>query len=139
VVTARPALQSLPQAPLHLPGFFDLYGQPVPVLDLCRRLGVQQDRSLVERKVVVMNLAGGALLGVEASEVWDPEGLSRPDVLDETSFTAPFEGLKGRLDCLARSGTRGLVPVLRTQALLDEDELAVLATSLARARAEAEG
>jgi hypothetical protein len=29
--------------------------------------------------------------------------------------------------------------VLRTQALLDEDELAVLATSLARARAEAEG
>jgi CheY-like chemotaxis protein len=131
-VTARPALMPLPKAPPYLPGFFELYGRPVPVLDLALRLGLIQDTPLLERKVVVLSLPGGAALGLEASEVWDPEGLPQADVLGESAFNAPFEGLRGRLDCLARA-SRGLVPVLRSQALMDEAELAALAAGLASA------
>jgi chemotaxis signal transduction protein len=119
-----------------VPGFFELYGLPVPLLDLCLRLGLKQDKPLIERKVVVMSLPSGAMLGLEASEVWDPEGLARTEVLDESRFSAPYEGLKGRLDRLAR-GTRGLVPVLRTQSLLDEAELGALAGALQEATAQA--
>lgn len=129
VVAARPALFGLPHAPAHVPGYFELYGRPVPLLDLSQRLGLTQDTPLIERKVVVLNLASGAALGVEASEVWDPEGLVQADVLDESRFTVPFAGLKGRLECLAR-GSRGLVPVLRGQSLMDEAELDALAGAL---------
>ena len=133
VVTARPGLLSLPQAPPHVPGFFELYGHPVPVLDLAMRLGLEQDKAVIERKLVVATLPNGAYLGLEASEVWDPEGLAQAEVLDGSKFTAPFIGLKGRLDCLAR-GSHGLVPVLKAQALLDEGELATLAEALAKTR-----
>ena len=129
VVAARPALFSLPQAPAHVPGYFELYGRPVPMLDLALRLGLAQDTPLIERKVVVLNLATGAALGLEASEVWDPEGLAQAEVLDDSRFSVPYAGLKGRLDCLARS-SRGLVPVLRGQSLMDEVELAELAAAL---------
>jgi len=134
LITARPALRPLPSAPPHLPGFFELYGQPVPVLDLAARLGLDQDQDLLERKVVVLAPRQGVHLGLETSEVWDPEGLPQEDVLEEDRFAAPFAGLKGRLHCLAR-GSRGLIPVLRGEALLDESELGALARELSRARA----
>jgi CheY-like chemotaxis protein len=134
LITARPALRPLPSSPPHVPGFFELYGQPVPVLDLTARLGLDQDQDLLERKVVVLAPRQGLHLGLEASEVWDPEGLAQEDVLEEDRFAAPFAGLKGHLQCLAR-GSRGLVPVLRGGTLLEESELSALANAMGRARA----
>jgi CheY-like chemotaxis protein/chemotaxis signal transduction protein len=134
VITARPALRPLPAAPPHMPGFFELYGKPVPVLDLAARLGLEQEQDLLERKVVVLALKQGLHLGLEASEVWDPEGLAQDDVLEEDRFTAPFAGLKGHLQCLARC-SRGLVPILRSEPLFDEAELGALAKELGRVRA----
>jgi CheY-like chemotaxis protein len=133
LIAARPALRALPAAPPHVPGYFELYGQPVPVLDLAQRLGLTQDQDLLERKVVVLAPRKGVHLGLEASEVWDPEGLSQDDVLEEDRFAVPFAGLKGHLQCLAR-GSRGLIPVLRSEPLLDEAELGALAKELGKAR-----
>jgi CheY-like chemotaxis protein/chemotaxis signal transduction protein len=133
LITARPALHPLPDAPAHVPGFFELYGQPVPVLDLAARLGLAQDQDLLERKVVVVAPQKGVYLGLEASEVWDPEGLTQDEVLEEDRFAAPFAGLKGHLQCLAR-GSRGLIPVLRSEALLDERSLSALSKELGRSR-----
>ena len=123
-VAARPALQPLPGAPAHVPGYFELYGDPITVLDLAARLGQPHGQALIERKVLVVGL-GTLKLGVEVDEVWDPEGLAQDAVLDDDAFAAPYQGLKGRLLCLAR-GSRGLVPVLKPSALLDEPELQVL-------------
>ncbi|HXC64626.1 MAG TPA: hypothetical protein VNZ67_09720, partial [bacterium] len=67
-------------------------------------------------------------------EVWDPEGLAQDEVLEEDRFAAPFAGLKGHLQCMARC-SRGLIPVLRGEALLDERSLGALAKELSRTRA----
>jgi CheY-like chemotaxis protein len=131
-VAARPALQPLPGAPKYVPGYFELYGEPVTVLDLTERLGQPHGQQVVERKVLVVACAGFKL-GVEADEVWDPEGLAQEAVLDEGRFGASYEGLKGRLACLAR-GSRGLVPVLKPDALLDEADLQLLRDMLVKAK-----
>lgn len=133
-VTARPALAALPGSPPHVPGFFELYGEPVAVLDLAGRLGMPPGQTLAERKVVVLGLGTGRKLGLEVAEVWDPEGLGREDLVPEERFSPPFEGLKGRLLCLARA-SRGLLPVLRPTSLMDEAELQALADGLRPARA----
>jgi CheY-like chemotaxis protein len=123
-VTARPALQPLPSAPPHVPGYFELYGEAVAVLDLAERLGRPHPRTVAERKVVVVG-DQGLMVGIEADEVWDPEGLEVQSVLGEGRFTAPYQGIQGRLLCLARS-SRGLIAVLKPGSLLDEQELAAL-------------
>jgi CheY-like chemotaxis protein len=123
-VTARPALRELPGAPAHVPGFFELHGEEVVLLDLAARLGLMHTQVLVERKVVVVK-AEGRNLGVEADEVWDPESLAQDAVLGEGRFTAPYEAIQDRLLCLAQ-GSRGLIPVLKPGALLNEGALTAL-------------
>jgi CheY-like chemotaxis protein len=108
-VAARPALQPLPGAPSYVPGFFELYGEPVTVLDLAERLGHPHAQALVERKVLVV-ACGGLKLGVEADEVWDPEGLAQEAVLDEGKFGASYEGLKGRLGGALKDESTALNP-----------------------------
>lgn len=136
-VAARPQLLDLPQAPAHVPGFFEAYGEPVALLDLADRLGRMHEQPVIERKVVVVQ-AGPVKLGLEADEVWDPEGLAQDAVLGPQRFSAPFQGLKNRLLALARS-SRGLVPVLDPAHLMDEAELDALKAGLAKAMAGAKG
>ncbi len=136
-VAARPALQALPGAPEHVPGFFEAYGEPVALLDLATRLGRAHAQPVVERKVVVVE-TGRVKLGLEADEVWDPEGLPLDAVLGPDRFQAPFKGLRDRLLALAR-GSHGLVPVLELARLMDEDELERLRSGLAKAAAPAAG
>jgi chemotaxis signal transduction protein len=127
-VTARPALQTLPGAPAYVPGYFELYGEAVAVLDLAMRLGREHPQSPRERKVVVVDCRG-TKIGLETDDVWDPEGLEHEAVLGEGRFAAPYEGIRDRVECLAR-GSRGLVPVLRAAGLLDEGELEALRAGL---------
>lgn len=136
-VAARPQLLPLPGAPNHVPGYFEAYGEPVALLDLADRLGRMHEQPLIERKVVVA-MAGRVQLGLEADEVWDPEGLPQDAVLGPDRFSAPFKGLKGRLLALAR-GSHGLVPVLDPANLMDEDELDALKNGLAKAMTAKKG
>jgi CheY-like chemotaxis protein len=128
-VTARPALLPLLGAPKHVIGYFELYGEPVAVLDLALSLGRVQALDLLERKVVVVEVEAGAMLGLETDEVWDPEELGQSEVLSEEHFESPFKGLRGHLQCLARAN-RGLMPVLRVGSLLDDGSLQVLREKL---------
>jgi CheY-like chemotaxis protein len=130
-VAARPALRPLPGAPAHVPGFFEAYGEPVALLDLAARLGREHGVPMIERKVVVAG-AGALKLGLEADEVWDPEGLPQEAVLGPDRFQAPYTGLRDKLLGLAR-GSRGLVPVIDPRHLLDEAELDALRAGLQKA------
>jgi CheY-like chemotaxis protein len=91
-VAARPAVMALPGAPAHVPGFFEAYGEPVALLDLATRLGRRHEQPVIERKVVVAG-TGALKLGLEADQVWDPEGLAQDAVLGPDRFQAPFSGL----------------------------------------------
>lgn len=128
VVAPRPQLRTLPAAPPHMPGYFELYGEPVPVLDLSARLGHASEKAVIERKLVVAKI-GDLKLGIEADEVWDPEGLEAGALTPVDKLATKVEGLQGRLLGLAR-GSRGLAPVLAPEALLQEGELTALAMAL---------
>jgi chemotaxis signal transduction protein len=101
------------------------------LLDLAMRLDLKHTHSVVERKVVIGE-CGGLKLGLEVDEVWDPEGLAQEAVLGPERFQAPFGGLQERLLGLARS-SRGLVPVLKPESLMEEAELEVLRRELPQA------
>jgi CheY-like chemotaxis protein len=133
VVTARPALRPLPGAPGYVPGYFELYGEPVAVLDLAQRLGQKAERAFTERKLVVVQV-GLLKLGLEADEVWDPEGLEVAALTSVERLAVQYEGLQGSLLGLVR-GSRGIAPVLAPAALLDEKELGSLAKALKKVAA----
>jgi CheY-like chemotaxis protein len=128
VIAPRPSLRPLPAAPPHVPGYFELYGEPVPVLDLAARLGLVAEKPVTERKLVVAKI-GGLKLGIEADEVWDPEGLDASALTKAEALAARYQGLQGLILGLVR-GSRGMAPVLAPAALLEEAGLAALAQAL---------
>jgi CheY-like chemotaxis protein len=128
LIAPRPSLRPLPGAPSHVPGYFELYGEPVPVLDLAARLGLSAEKPVTERKLVVAKI-GSLKLGIEADEVWDPEGLDAAALTKAEALATRYEGLQGRLLGLVR-GSRGMAPVLAPAALLEEAELGALAQAL---------
>ena len=133
VVAPRPALRPLPGAPAHVPGYFELYGEPVAVLDLATRLGLSAAKAVSERKLVVAKV-GALKLGIEVDEVWDPEGLDAAALTPTDRLATRYEGLQGRLLGLVR-GSRGMAPVLAPSALLEESELSHLKKALKQAAA----
>lgn len=135
VVAPRPQMRPLPGAPTHVPGYFELYGEAVPVLDLAVRLGRSSEKVVTERKLVVAK-TGDLKLGIEADEVWDPEGVEAAAFTSADKLATRFEGLQGRLLGLVR-GSRGLVPVLAPDVLLHETELTALAKILKKVKAAA--
>jgi CheY-like chemotaxis protein len=128
VIAPRPALLPLPGAPSHVPGYFELYREPVAVLDLAARLGLSAEKPVTERKLVVAKI-GDLKLGIEADEVWDPEGLDASALTKAEALATRYEGLQGRVLGLVR-GSRGMAPVLSPGALLEELELSALAKAL---------
>ena len=73
-------------------------------------------------------------LGLEADEVWDPEGLEAAALTPVERLAVQYEGLQGSLLGLVR-GSRGIAPVLAPAALLDEKELGSLAKALKKVAA----
>jgi chemotaxis signal transduction protein len=128
VVAPRPTLRPLPNAPAHVPGYFELYGEPVAVLDLAARLGLSAEKTVIERKLVVAKI-GDLKLGLEADEVWDPEGLDAAALTKAEALATRYTALEGLILGLAR-GSRGMAPVLEPAALLGEAGLGALAKAL---------
>ena len=134
-IAPRPQLRPLPGAPAYVPGYFELYGEPVAVLDLAARMGQPSEKPITERKLVVAKI-GDLRLGLEVDEVWDPEGLDANALTSSEELAARYEGLQGRLLGLAR-GSRGLAPVLAPEALLQESDLSALSQALKKMAAVA--
>ena len=109
-VVMQPATRPLPGGPSYLSAFFDLLGESVCVLDLAARFGVQHDRPIVERKLVVVE-HDGVKLALCADRVRDPEEIDAADMRPISSDDT------GALRAVVRT-SHGAMPIIRAHALL---------------------
>jgi len=128
-VLAQPATQPLPLGPSYLREMIVLWGEPLLVLDLPRRLGVAHARRIEERQLVVVR-DGEQRLALCIDAVHDPEELPLSALLPASALGGAEHGLlREGLRAIAKS-SRGIVPVLEPGTLASRTLLAELATSL---------
>lgn len=122
VRTVLPQLATslLPLGPRYLSSMFELAGEPIFVLDVAMRLGVEHIHSFVERKLVV--IAQGELqLALAVDDVRDPEEVAADDLVSHDQLGgADFGPLANALIAIART-PRGMVPLLSANAFLSVD------------------
>jgi CheY-like chemotaxis protein len=117
-VVMQPATMPLPGGPSYLTAFFDLMGETVCVLDLAARFGVEHDRPILERRLVVVE-QDGMKLALCVDRVRDPEEVGPADIRP----VAPEQGqggdaeLHGALRAVVKT-SHGAMPVVRAHALL---------------------
>src|SRR5262249_61705663 len=78
-VLHQTATQPRPLGPSYLTQMSELPGEPVAVLDLARRLGVEHTLPILERKLVVVEREG-ARIALCVDDVRDPEELLAAEV-----------------------------------------------------------
>jgi CheY-like chemotaxis protein/chemotaxis signal transduction protein len=107
-VLLQPMLTSLPSAPSYLAGYFSLHGQLVGVLDLAKRLGVDYQAPLAERKLVVVE-EQGVPLALCLDRVSAPEEFPAEAVVPKEQVGGGDYGVYSRvLRCFVRaSGASG--------------------------------
>jgi CheY-like chemotaxis protein/chemotaxis signal transduction protein len=108
-VMLQTATDPLPGAPSYLTGCFELHGQPICVLDLAARFGVEHAQPVVDRKLIVVE-HDGVSLALCADHVRDPEEIAPADV------HRMHDG-DDALDAVVKT-PRGSLPVIRAHALL---------------------
>jgi purine-binding chemotaxis protein CheW len=140
-------LTPVPEAPDHLAGVFRLRGEVVPVVDLCRRLGLQPREPTRRAKFVVVKVAG-RLLGLMVDEVCEVLRLDREDLrpapaaIDATGTRLVLgvcDGERGPARAGRRGGAGRLRLLLNVKALLDPaggDPAELSRAQLAAARVE---
>ncbi len=111
----------------------ELHGEPVAVLDLARRLGVEHAQPLLERKLVVVEREG-ARMALCVDEVRDPEELAAADFIPRERLGGSQHGaLQDALLGVAKTA-RGALLLIDPRALISRELLRKLASGL---RAEA--
>jgi CheY-like chemotaxis protein/chemotaxis signal transduction protein len=124
------ATRPLPLGPAYLSEFAELQGEPVLVLDLARRLGVEHAQPVQERKLLVVEVEGlGLALCVDG--VRDPEEIPATDRVSRDRLGAADHGSVGLLG-MART-ERGPVPLLDPAALVSRRLLLELRQTLSGA------
>ena len=120
-------LTPVPGAPAHVAGVFRLHGDVIPVVDLCRRLGLPRAEPSRRAKYIVVRVAG-RLLGLMVDEVREVLRLDRdelrpaPASIDAPGprlFLGACGGERGASSTGRRSGTGRLRLLLNVKALLD--------------------
>jgi CheY-like chemotaxis protein len=125
------ATRSLPLGPSYLSQMVVLSGEPVPVLDLPRRLGMPHSVPPAQRKLVVVQDSGPPL-AICVDGVRDPEELPSSQVTLRDKLAGTEHGpLREALLAVAQT-SRGLLPVLDPRALVSPDLMRKLAAELAR-------
>ncbi len=132
-VLAQPATQPLARGPAFLCEQLEVWGAPVPVLDLPLRLCVEHLRRVEERQLLIVRI-GARRLAICVDAVHDPEELapallSQPDVAtssDQPDQLAGNELLRCATRTLA-SSSRGRLAVVDPAALLPSGLLEELA------------
>lgn len=124
LVLLMPATRPLPNGRSYVSRFFELHGEPVPVLDLARRLGVEHAEPLLHRKLVVLEV-DSLRLAVSVDRVSDPEVLDPSRVTPVERF-GPTDLLSPALSAVTR-GETGVRPVVEARALLSRPFLRELA------------
>ena len=133
-VLHQTATQPLPLGPSYLCELLTLHGEPVAVLDLARRLGIEHAQPLLERKLVVVE-DGGVRLALCVDAVRDPEEIAAVDLLRPDQLGGTQHGaLREALLAVART-SRGPLPIVDPRALLSRELLRKLAVHLRGAAA----
>lgn len=128
-VLHQTATRPLPLGPSYLSQMFELHGEPIAVLDLARRLGVQNAQPVLERKLVVVQ-RDGARLALCVDDVRDPEELASTDVTPPQQLGGSQHGaLKEALLGMAKTA-RGSLPLIDPRALVSRELLRKLAAGL---------
>ena len=131
VVLHQLAIRPLPLGPSYLSGMIVLHGEPIPVLDLPRRLGVKHALPPAMRKLVVVQ-DDAASLAICVDGVRDPEELPAADVTTRDKLAGTAHGaLKDALLAVAQT-SRGPLPILDPRALVSRELLRKLALELPR-------
>jgi CheY-like chemotaxis protein len=111
------AAQPLPGGPAYLREYLELEGQPVCILDVARRLGLEHAASRVEQKLVVV-APGGTPLALAVDAVRDPEEVPPADVEWREKVGGVDHGpLREGLVAMVRTA-QGVRPVLDPQMFL---------------------
>lgn len=119
VVAVLPQLETspVPLGPAYLRESIVHDGRPVFVLDLPRRLGLEHDQPLEDRKLVV--IAHEELrLAVSVDDVSDPEELGAEDLLPAQALGGAQHGLLEEALVGMAHTQKGRLPVLAAHALL---------------------
>jgi CheY-like chemotaxis protein len=128
-VLHQTAMKPLPLGPSYLSQMFELHGEPVAVLDLARRLGVEHVQPVVERKLVVVQ-PDGVRLALCVDDVRDPEELAAGDVTPKEKLGGSQHGhLQEALLGVAKTA-RGSLPLIDPRALVSRQLLRTLASGL---------
>src|SRR5260370_21910427 len=118
----------------YLSEMLNLHGEPVAVLDLAQRLGVQHVMPILERKLVVVEREG-ARLALCVDDVRDPEELPAEDVTPREKLGGAEHGLlRDALLGIART-SRGPLPLIDPRPLVSREMLKKLAAGLRAAGA----
>jgi len=112
-----PLTRPLPAGPAYLSEYVEIYGEPLCVMDLAARLGLEPGVTRLEQKLVVIRNETQKL-ALKVDKVEDPEELPREAVVPGSSLGGAGEGpLKDLLVAMVH-GSRGTFPVLDPRALL---------------------
>jgi CheY-like chemotaxis protein/chemotaxis signal transduction protein len=128
-VLHQTATKPLPLGPAYLTQMVELYGEPVAVLDLARRLGVEHAQPVQERKLVVVEREG-ARIALCVDDIRDPEELAAGDVVPRDQLGGSQHGaLQDALLGVAKT-PRGALPLIDPRALISRELLRKLAAGL---------
>jgi CheY-like chemotaxis protein len=112
-----PLTDPLPAGPAYLSEYVEIYGEPLCVMDLAARLGVEHAVPRLEQKLVVIRHEQQKL-ALKVDRVEDPEELPRDAVVPKSSLGGAGEGPLSHLLVAMVHSSRGAMPVLDPQALL---------------------
>ena len=112
-----PLTQPLPAGPAYLSEYAEIYGEPLCVMDLAMRLGVEPAVSRLEQKLVVIRNEQ-LKLALKVDRVEDPEELPRTAVVPRANLGGAIDGPLGELLVAMVHASRGTLPVLDPRALL---------------------
>jgi CheY-like chemotaxis protein len=131
VVLHQLAIRPLPLGPAYLSGMIVLHGEPIPVLDLPRRLGLKHALPPALRKLVVVQ-DDAASLAICVDGVRDPEEILASEITTRDNLAGTEHGaLKDALLAVAHT-SRGPLPILDPRALVSRELLRKLALELPR-------
>jgi CheY-like chemotaxis protein len=128
-VLHQTATQPLPLGPSYLTQMIELHGQPVAVLDLARRLGVEHAQPLLDRKLVVVEREG-ARIALCVDDVRDPEELVAADVTPRERLGGSQHGALQEALLGVATTPRGPLPLIDPRALISRELLRKLAAGL---------
>ena len=133
-VVPQVATRPLPLGPAFLNELIEVHGEPVCVLDLCRRLGFEHKARLEDRQLVIVH-HGGLRLALCVDSVREPEQLPREAVVQHAALSGADAGeLQQALVAVVKTA-RGPVTVIDPHALVSRGSLTDL-SGAARAQVQ---